>query len=206
MNDSYPISYFTKLKYTGEFQNEYDKHAHPAYETFCCQLYEYMPAYSPEDVILYMHGAIQPHVLETFEATKEGNLPRLQAMHRVPYTAPLCLAMFEAMVMSTALKYRHLHIVDYLYYRGPERYKGWNFKKFFPILVDLGEAGDLVEDDEDKSSQPTFITRNEFDEFRLKSAVRNQQIHTKLTKTRKKLEEVSHEIISFLEDKQNLGQ
>jgi hypothetical protein len=192
----YELNDFTSLEYTGKFQAEYKMYEHPAYETFCWQVQKYMPEKRPEEIIDEMCGVIRPQILEIFDAVKEGNLPRLKAVHYQGQTLQWHQAYepYTTAAMKLAMLWKRLDVVYYYYERenicNRALFEKWNFTEDFPLLKELAGVSNHAE--------PEYVTKDDFDRFRLQTACKNQLTRKAIVKSRKKMERIIDDIIEHI--------
>lgn len=161
----YTLSDFTSLpkkflKYDKHHQF-YETFEYPEYERVCWKIQKYIrapPSETLENMMLGCYGSDHAaekkelySAISIFEAIEKGDLDELKSVHNKGYS----IGFYKSSVMGTAVEYKQLHIVTYLYNKEPRRYSDWEFTGHFPMLDDLirSKATAKTEELEDKNKE-----------------------------------------------------
>lgn len=148
---------FLKLK---EYHTFYETFEYPGYERICQRIQRYIgvsPAETLENMMSFDSDgngkARLYNALAILDAIKDGDLTCLKKMHNEGH----CIGFYKSCVMGTAVKYKHLHIIDYLYNKEPRRYGDWNFLgRGFPILEHIAKSATEEVEEKRKNERVAF--------------------------------------------------
>lgn len=135
---------FKSAKNKQRSSDYYKTFTYPEYETICWKLNKYLerpPTEILENMTCYSKDRYDANTkelyraLKIFQAIEKGDLATLQTLGWISF--------YKDSLMQTALKYRQIHIVEYLYNANDARY--YNFPKVFEIQDYFPVMRDLVE-------------------------------------------------------------
>ena len=103
------------------------------------------------------------NAVSIFEAIEKGDLDELKSVHNKGYS----IGFYKSSVMGTAVEYKQLHIVTYLYNKEPRRYSDWKFTGHFPMLDDLILSKAIIIKEELEEKNRELKKKNKELEFKM---------------------------------------